>query len=563
MRSGSTRLPLGPAGLPPALAACGVIGRPGDRKPLIEEDGFLYTERMHTLEERFCARVRARAARREPLLEGRALSRAIASVAAGPPALTDEQQRAVKQALGAPIALITGGPGTGKTATAVALLRAVAWTGLSMEQIAVAAPTGKAAQRLADAIAAGLARTRDLADAGLRASAPAPQTLHRLLGWSPKRGRFARHENDPMPQKFIVVDEASMIDLAMMDRLVRALRDDARLVLLGDADQLPSIEAGAVFRDLCAGLGAARLTVNLRVANDANARRITEAARAVNAGMIEPGDSQGAIARRGSVGELTFEGVEHLPRRWSEVGDALLERWWTARVAAGPGFVARAGRTYRLGPDGFGGEDDRSALAALFDDHARARILCATRVRGFAASADTLNDRLLARLRRETRPERGDARGSRRARELAIGAPVAVQHNDYDRGLFNGDQGVVVRVERGGDGDPEAGEGPGARPMAVFPRGGSFDAFPLDVLGDLGPAFATTVHKSQGSEFDHVAIVLPDEDLPLLTRELLYTAITRARRSVLLVGEPELLARAVSRTIERSSGVAERLRRRH
>ena len=106
----------------------------------------------------------------------------------------------------------------------------------------------------------------------LRLIAPVPLTLHRLLGWSPSRGRFARHENDRLPYRFIVVDEASMIDLAMMDRLIRALRDDARLVLLGDADQLPSIEAGAVFRDLCAGLGGVRLTVNLRVANDPDAR---------------------------------------------------------------------------------------------------------------------------------------------------------------------------------------------------------------------------------------------------------------------------------------------------
>jgi exodeoxyribonuclease V alpha subunit len=271
---------------------------------------------------------------------------------------------------------------------------------------------------------------------------------------------------------------------------------------------------------------------------------------------VGPGDSGGAITRRDAVADLAFEGVELLPRRWSEVGDALLDRWWAARIAASPDFAARAGRVYEAGREGFAGGDARD-LRALFDDHGRARLLCATRVGAFATSADALNERLLARLRRET-PE---ARGSRRARELAIGAPVAVQHNDYDRGLFNGDQGVVVRV-RSEAGDPAASDS-APQPMAVFPRAGAFDAFPLEVLGDLAPAFAMTVHKAQGSEFDHVAVVLPEADLPLLTRELLYTAITRARRSVLIVGEPELLARAVSRTIERSSGVAERLRRRH
>jgi exodeoxyribonuclease V alpha subunit len=520
------------------------IGQPGERKPLILEGDFLYAERMHVLEERFCERIRHRAARGERRLEGRALSRAVAAVASGPPALTGEQQQAVREGLASPFSLITGGPGTGKTATAVALLRAVAWMGVPMEQIAVAAPTGKAAQRLADALALGLAQSRDLADAGLRAIAPAPQTLHRLLGWSPTRGRFARHENDPMPFRFVLVDEASMIDLAMMDRLVRALKDDAQLVLLGDADQLPSIEAGAVFRDLCAGLGAARLTVNLRVANDPSARRITDAARAVNAGSLDAA-FHGAVSLRRAPDEVTFEGVEHLTAAWSDIGDALLDRWWSARVAPDPEFLARATRAYRLGADA----SDDEALRLLFDGHMRSRILCATRVRGFATSADTLNDRLLARLRGETA---GVVGGGRRTRGLTAGAPISVLRNDYDRGLYNGDQGLVVRRD-----GPERTE-----TVAIFPRGASFEAFPIETLSDVDPAFAMTVHKAQGSEFDHVAIVLPDADLPMLTRELLYTAMTRARRSVLIVGAPDLLARAVSRTMDRSSGVASRLKKR-
>jgi exodeoxyribonuclease V alpha subunit len=586
MRAGSTRLPLDLGSLSAALIAWGaadgtptardllararsappddpvtvVLGLPGEPKPLIVDGEWLYAERMHALEERFCSRIMERAARSDRALEGRALTRAVAAVAGGPPALTTEQQRAVREALANSFALITGGPGTGKTATAVSLLRAIAWIGTPMAQVAIAAPTGKAAQRLADAIGLGLSQSRDLADAALATVAPAPQTLHRLLGWSPSRGRFARHENDPLPYRFVVVDEASMIDLAMMDRLVRALRPDARLVLLGDADQLPSIEAGAVFRDLCTGLGAVRLSVNMRVANDPNARRITEAAQAVNAGVVDGRFSEAVTVRR-CVDELTFEGVEHLDCDWSEVGDALLERWWRARVSAGPTLSRASTHTYRLRRGEFD-EDDQRTLRELFDHHARHRILCATRVRGFGASADTLNDRLLARLRGET--DAGRAR--RRARELCPGTPVSVQRNDYERGLYNGDQGIVVRVAAdGADAPPgiaDAGDAPHGESMAVFPRGGRFDVFPLDVLGELAPAFAMTVHKAQGSEFDHVAVVLPDEDMPLLTRELLYTAVTRARRSVLLVGNHDLLGRAVSRTVERFSGVAARLKKR-
>jgi exodeoxyribonuclease V alpha subunit len=427
----------------------------------------------------------------------------------------------------------------------------MAWMGTSMDSVAVAAPTGKAAQRLSDAIRHGLAAPstpRDLADAGLGAAALVPQTLHRLLGWSPSRGRFARHEGDPLPHRVVVVDEASMIDLALMDRLLRSVRPDARLVLFGDADQLPSIDAGAVFRDLCAGLGAVRLTKNLRVANDAGASRIVGAARSINAGALGA-EFAASVQVRASASELALEGVEHLAAPWSEAGGGFLDRWWSARVAFDPAFARRISRAYRL-RDGAVHADDIEDLQILFDGHARSRILCATRVRGFSAGADAIGDRLLAKLRAIAPP-----RSSRR-RDLPPGTPVIVQRNDYDRGLFNGDQGMVLRIDTGAAGqagDPE--------PMVVFPRRDSYDAFPLDSTGDVAPAFAMTVHKAQGSEFDHVAFVLPDADLPLLTRELLYTAITRARRSVTLVGPSHLLARAVSRTMLRESGVAEKLKK--
>ena len=128
---------------------------------------------------------------------------------------------------------------------------------------------------------------------------------------------------------------------------------------------------------------------------------------------------------------------------------------------------------------------------------------------------------------------------------------MVFERNDYERRLFNGDQGLVIRVDAGGAHGDEL--------VAAFPRGDGFVTFPLDALPELTPAFAMTVHKAQGSEFDHVALVLPETDMPLLTRELLYTAMTRARRSVVLVGETDLLARAVSRTLERHCGVGERL----
>jgi len=567
MRAGSTRMPID-LRLASALAAAdaqeqlagvrallerarageaavrAVVGQPGDRTPLVVDGAWLYAERMRVLEERFSARVRERLARARAA-DPRATGRALKAVLAGPPALTDEQKAAVREALTAPLARITGGPGTGKTTIVVALLRALAWTGVPKESIAIAAPTGKAAQRLTEAIAAGLARAaRDIAETALAASPPAPQTLHRLLGWSPSTGRFARHENDPLPHRVVVVDEASMIDLATMDRLVRALRPEARLAMLGDADQLPSVEAGAVFRDLCAGLGATRLTTNLRVASDPSARRIVDAARAVNAGVAGPALAAALTVRR-AVGELAFEGVEHLAAPWTEVGEALLERWWGERVASLDDFARRAARVFRL-RDGVAFDDaDRAEIDALLAHHGRARLLCATRVRGFATGAEALNDWMLARMRGGVRPRRW------RTVELVAGAPVVFERNDYERRLFNGDQGLVVRADAGDEG--------GVRLVAVFPRREGYAAFPVDALPELAPAFAMTVHKAQGSEVDHAALVLPETDMPLLTRELVYTAVTRARRSVLVAGDADLLARAVSRSVERYCGVAERL----
>ena len=569
MLAGSTRLPVQGPSLAASLAVLGgahaigvverlllrarspsagdpvaqVIGHPGERKPLIVEDGWLYLERMRVLESDFCARIRTRMGTEEAVdgPDSRAIGRAIEAIAAGAFAPTPEQKLAVREGLRARLALITGGPGTGKTWTVVSMVRAMAWLGTPMAAVAVAAPTGKAAQRLGDALRAAFASaTGDIAAEALRKLAPEPQTLHRLLGWSPSTGRFARHENDPLPQRVVIVDEASMIDLALMDRLLRALRRDARLVLLGDAAQLPSVEAGAVFRDMCSVLSCKRLSTNLRVASDANARTIVTSAQAVKNGSFGE-----AVRTRQSVNEVTFEGVEHLDCRWSDVAAALLDAWWQRLFASGGPPARWATRTYQWQADAFDA-DQCTELASLFAQHARGRVLCSTRVQGYPACTDFVNRILLSRLRGG---EQHLPFHRNRGQELVAGAPVLVTRNDYSRGLCNGDEGLVLRVDRKDLGGP--------RLMSVFRRGATFDAFPLST--DLTPAFAMTVHKAQGSEFDHVAFILPDGDLPLLTRELVYTAMTRARRSVLIVGERDLLARVVSRTAERHSGVADRL----
>jgi exodeoxyribonuclease V alpha subunit len=568
IQAGSTRIPVDEARLPIALeivgkrsersaalsllararqgdpAVCSVIGGPSDRRPLVLDGEWLSTERMCALEESFCERVRSRARSAVSAEDARAWHRAVGAIAEGPPRLTAEQKRAVRESLARPLGLVTGGPGTGKTTIVVAILRALAWAGVPMAQVAIAAPTGKAAQRLEESLGAGLSRAaRDMADAALVSIAPSAQTIHRLLGWSPSAGRFSRHENDPLPSRVVIVDEASMIDLALMDRLFRALKPDARVVLLGDADQLPSIEAGAAFRDLCGTLGAARLTANLRVSSDLAGKSIIEVAAAVNAGSVD--DVRQALgAPRASVRDVTFEGIEHLATRWEDAGEELLDRWWRTQASRLDALAPHVCRTYALSCGEFDA-DASASLDALLVHHQRGRFLCATRAKAVPTSADVINRQLLDRWRLRLPP----AMRWRHVSKFCPGAPVLVERNDYERGLYNGDLGLVVQVD----------SGEGLTLFAAFKRRGAWTAFPLESLGELAPAFAMTVHKAQGSEHEEVVVVLPEVDMPLLTREWLYTALTRARRSVLVVGDAGLLACAVCRRVDRYSGIARKL----
>ncbi|HEY6475212.1 MAG TPA: AAA family ATPase, partial [Polyangia bacterium] len=404
--------------------------------------------------------------------------------------------------------------------------------GMAPEAIAVAAPTGKAANRIAEGMAQdGLAE-------------PAPGTLHRLLGFSAHRSLrgapFRHHENNPLPHAGVIVDEASMADLALVEQLVRALRPDARLVLIGDADQLPAIQAGSVFRDL--GALALRLPESHRMSPDDPAgAAILTAARAIAVG--DPPAEEPAIGAAG-LEALTFSGFERCepdPRDASgrRLVAAFCERWFARYLK--PTLAAVDSRALRLDGEKLGTEGEALARE-LLERHRRARLLTVTRVG--PAGSDRINAALLRRAADELgiRPE-GDA--------LAPGTPVMMIENDYDRNLMNGDQGVTLDVAAG----------PSVRTAVVaFARDGGLALFPAATLrGAISVSYATTVHKAQGSELESAALILPETDLPLLSRELVYTALTRARRSMVVVGRGVLLAAAARRPLNRSSGLADRL----
>ncbi len=526
-------------GTVPALAA--LLGAPDAYKPFILDDGCLYAHRDWRLEDRLARALAARIAAPAFALPPGALDAALAHAAPPDRAFNAEQRAALGAALTRPLTLVTGGPGTGKTALLAGIVRALRHLGLGADEIALTAPTGRAANRIAESLGAHVD------------DAPEPRTLHRLLGFrggrAARAGEFRHHENFPLPHRAVLVDEASMIDLGLMERLARALRPDARLVLLGDADQLPSVDAGAVFRELAPR--ATRLTQSHRQDPSAPAgASVLAAARAVH-----DGDARALTATpRARPADLTWSGFELLapniggPAAERRLVAAFAEQWLRARVRALPDYVALTTRAYRLGDDAQVAAgapfdpDDTSALLRLVRHHLSLRVLAVTREAGAATSAESLNQ-LLAR--------RADAAGGATSDDLAPGTPVLMIRNDYDRGLFNGDQGVVVSATRG---DARAAL------VVVFPRGAGLAAFPLEGLrDDLRVAYATTVHKAQGAEVDHVALVLPERDLPLLSRELVYTALTRARHSAVVVGRPDLLALAVGRPLARASGLAARI----
>jgi exodeoxyribonuclease V alpha subunit len=356
---------------------------------------------------------------------------------------------------------------------------------------------------------------------------PEAQTLHHLLGATAGPGGFALGARDPLPYRAVIVDESSMVDLVLMDRLLDALPDASQLVLLGDADQLPAVSAGAVFRDL--GAFATRLLQGFRVdpARPAGSRLVALAQK------IRAGAADGAAAlctTRGQVGELRRQGAEHLAAGHR---DELL-RAHHARLFDPAATDDLVDRVYALHGELFDGEE-ANRLDHLARCLGRARVLAVTR-QG-PAGAERCNAFL------------HELHGG--GPSLLPGEPVLMLRNDYQRELWNGDSGIVVRARRPGQ--------PAATVCAFRSRQGWLAVDPWAMGSVLGLGYALTVHKAQGSEYDEVLLLLPDYQGPLLTRELVYTAVSRARESVVLCGSLDILAAGVAAREDRSSGIGERM----
>jgi exodeoxyribonuclease V alpha subunit len=498
--------------------------------------------------------------------------------------LTDWQKVACAVALRARLSVITGGPGTGKTYTAarlLALLLALHPDGSPL-RVALAAPTGKAAARLKQSIDDALTRLPVPADAGLDLSAliarmgPA-RTLHSLLGARPDTRQFRHHAANPLDVDVLIVDEASMVHLEMMDALLLALPPTARLVLLGDKDQLASVEAGAVLGDLCQDAAAGRYSA----ATAQFVQTVTGQALAAEFVLPDPAPllaQQTVMLRqsrrfKGAIGQLALavNRGDAVAARDVFVGAASgrdglvggLSRSETAPTgqasallalqpnspqavcalalgAAGKPSYADYLRLMQTGPAKQGAEVSSESHAnwvrSVLKAFERFRILCAVHQGDWGTQA--LNAAVQKAL--------ADAGLLQVKGDWYEGRPVMVTRNDAQLGVFNGDVGVVLPNTEG-------------KPKVWFLDGEALRSVSVMRLAQVDTAFVMTVHKSQGSEFEHTALVLPPGGAEVLSRELVYTGITRAREQFTLIeAEAGLLEAAIHRPSVRASGLAQR-----
>ena len=526
-----------------ALAASRFVATPAssseeaEAAPLVLEHGLLYLRRYREYERRLALQLRRIAARVVPET---AIERVAPLFATLFPAAHegDHQARAAALALRRALLLVTGGPGTGKTTTIAKLLAVrIAQANASQQptlRIALAAPTGRAADRMADSLRRAVAQmaAHGIEAAWLDALPAQASTLHRLLGTIPDSPRFRHHADHPLPFDIVVVDEASMVDLPLMCKLAEAVADGAQLILLGDADQLPSVEAGDVLAAILHAAGA----------GDALA---PDDARALHALL---GDAPHDAEADGLHGHRV-----HLIRGYRQ-SEALDLAPLAEAVRGGDAEAALA--LLR------NGELSNVHFHEGIDDPLQARPGLLAHWRGLAAAGDpALALQLANRLRLLTALREGPqgARGLNARIEAAlsgrrIGAPPAwfpgrlllVVENSYRHGLFNGDVGICLADAAG-------------TPLAWFPGSDGVRAFHPAALPAHESAFAMTVHKAQGSEFDEVWLQLPRADSRVLSRELVYTGLTRARTVLHVAGSADVIAAALGRHAGRVSGLGWRL----
>ncbi|MCW8881144.1 MAG: exodeoxyribonuclease V subunit alpha [Sedimenticola sp.] len=512
-----------------------VIGGPGQRRPLIlDQADRLYLQRYWDYEQQLAARFLELSHTMMPVVDIARLQQNLAQLFPDQAdSTTNWQKAAAAVTVMKRLTVITGGPGTGKTSTVVRIMALLQQqTGEVPLSIALAAPTGKAAARLQDSVSQAIKQLN--LDAALVEKIPTQaMTLHRLLG-SRRNSIYFRHDHDnPLPYDLLIIDEASMVDVALMAKLIDAIPSQGRLILLGDRNQLASVEAGSVLGDLCSeGQGfTASFRAQLSLVTGVPlpdqpesfnplADSIVELTHSYRFGhlsgigllasAVNQGDAEGSLAL------LADEGLSDIQ---------LLAR------DADPVAVAVAGyRPYlQLCKQG-------ASLNDIFKAFDEFRVLCTLRTGEQGVSG--LNQAIYQSLVKARLVSGSDSRYT--------GRPLLITQNDHDLKLYNGDIGILL--------DNEVGQ-----KTVYFPTSDGFRAVSPARLPAHETAFAMTVHKSQGSEFNRVLLILPDRESPLLSRELIYTGLTRSRSELMIFDQGELLGMALKQRIRRASGLKDLL----
>ena len=536
-----------------------VAGQPVETTPLVlDRHGRLYLRRYWEYENSIAHFIIERSRPAEKKINYQGLSKGLAAHFPAPlPRQTDWQKIAAFAALTRSFCIISGGPGTGKTFTAAKILTLLDNQKENAEglRILLGAPTGKAAARLQDSLA-GISPVHSKL-------LPRAATVHRLLGARPNSPYFQHNSENPLQADVIIVDESSMVDLPLMAKLMQAVPPGAKLILLGDHHQLASVQPGSVLGDICHADhldcfteeflkqlvdntgeqlqvsqlcnpairyqflqdSIVELKQGFRFSSDSGIEILSRAVKNSDTEMVhktlfEKGNSQ--------VAWLEIPSPDGLP--------GILKNW--------QGFTEIATMQHANGP--------ADCLAALN----RNRILCGLRSGPYGAH--NIN-RIMAGLLEKSSDGQGQAfhlhndlshGNTNRAQTLHAGQPVMITQNDYNLQLFNGDVGIVLP-------DPESGNR--LRVYFAGESGGGIRKIAPAMLPAHETVYAMTVHKSQGSEFDNVLLILPDRDAPVLTRELLYTGVSRAKKRVEIWGRREVFQNSVDKQIIRQSGLNEML----
>jgi exodeoxyribonuclease V alpha subunit len=471
--------------------------------PLVVESHRLYLHRYWFYEQRLAQQIKALASRKIAASQtDTLLDRYFDSGFSSGTHTIDWQREAAKHAVSQAFCIITGGPGTGKTTTVVRILAVLQeLAGTQALHIALAAPTGKAAMRLQEAIGFNK-QNLPCADSIKQHIPETVTTLHRLLGAKPASPYFRHHSERPLVYDVVVVDEASMVDLALMSKLVDALKANARLILLGDKDQLASVESGAVLADLTQALP--NHTVELQVSHrfDGQIKKLAEAVNQQQAetawAILKAGDADVGLLGEDLIAYISQQQVVYLQ-------------------------LLKSG----------------AAFSEVFQAFSQFQTLCANR-QGALSVAD-INHRVEQALAAQKLINLSAA--------WYAGRPVIVTQNNHSLQLYNGDIGLCL---------PDAEQG--GKLMVFFQRAdGSVKKYLPARVPVCETVFAMTIHKSQGSEFTEVLIVLPEAINPVLTKELLYTAITRAKKTVRLVAGQAVFMQTVAQKVARVTGLVDKL----